>query len=302
MAPLRIAGLRVEVAATTLSLIALACLLWAVFQTARNLSDNVVAGWVAVILASGSVHLARWTMSGMETVLFAALIALANQQLSRKGKHGLLSSAFFGLSTLTRLPGVLHGAVAFGMALCWPGENQWGKLRRLIVTAFPGDREFLRAPDCAGLYHATGAELVPGKFAVVYVPKAAALLGELQQPQTARQWFERGLALMNDATMAQAALAFERCLELDPDNSAAMTNLAYCYLRLGRTKKAQNIFEEVLKSHPRHFDALYGLALAHTKLDNRSQAIAAWKRYIAEAPRSGWKGRAQEHLAQLLAK
>jgi tetratricopeptide (TPR) repeat protein len=107
---------------------------------------------------------------------------------------------------------------------------------------------------------------------------------------------------MNDATMAQAALAFERCLELDPDNSAAMTNLAYCYLRLGRTKKALNIFEEVLKSRPKHFDALYGLALAHTKLDNRSQAIAAWKRYIAEAPRSGWKGRAKEHLEQLLAK
>jgi hypothetical protein len=135
MAPLRIAGLGVEVAATTISLIALACLLWAVFQTARNVSDNVVAGWVAVILASGSVHLARWTMSGMETVLFAALIALANQQLSRKGKHGLLSSAFFGLSTLTRLPGVLHGALAFSVALCWPGENQWSKLRRLIVPA-----------------------------------------------------------------------------------------------------------------------------------------------------------------------
>jgi arabinofuranosyltransferase len=571
LAPLRIAGLPVEIAATTLSLIALAGLLWAVFQTARNLSNNVVAGWVAIILAAGSVHLARWTMSGMETVLFAALIALANQQLSRKGKHGLLSSAFFGLSTLTRLPGVLQGAVAFGAALGRPGQNLWGKLRRLIVpagffllfplghlcfrlayyglplpntayvklggdlssllplglyyfwrflgsggiilllpcllallttrskrnwvvwtlalqvgfhtayviyvggdffefgrffvpivpamavlgsmgilgvcdgyfpdanrwlpvaamflmmisvacahfsaeqkvyaikaqgrigreklarwidqtfpadatlainvaglipyrtrrytidmlglndrhiaqtatqtrtedgvvfvghfkhdgvyvcsrrpdivipggaefmpgrnfleasvhpgvTAFPGDREFLRAPDCAGLYQATGAELVPGSFAVVYIPKAAALLGESQQPQTARQWFERGLALMNDATMAQAALAFERCLELDPDNSAAMTNLAYCYLRLGRTQKAQNIFEEVLKSHPRHFDALYGLALAHTKLDNRSQAIAAWKRYIAEAPRSGWKGRAQEHLEQLLAK
>jgi Tfp pilus assembly protein PilF len=107
---------------------------------------------------------------------------------------------------------------------------------------------------------------------------------------------------MNDATMARAALAFERCLELDPDNSGAMTNLAYCYLRLGRTKKALNIFEQVLKSHPKHFDALYGLAMAHTKLDNRSQAIAAWKRYIAEAPRSGWKGRAKEHLEQLLAK
>ena len=35
------------------------------------------------------------------------------------------------------------------------------------------------------MYHATGAEIVPDSFAVIYAPKAATSLVESQQPQTA---------------------------------------------------------------------------------------------------------------------
>jgi hypothetical protein len=123
IAPLRLAGLSIEAAATTLSVVVIACLFWAVFQTARNLSGNVNAGWIAVILVSGSVHLVRWTVSGLETALFASLIALANRQLSRNKEHDLLSSRFFGLSVLTGPPDVLQTAVAFGAALFQQGGN-----------------------------------------------------------------------------------------------------------------------------------------------------------------------------------
>lgn len=569
LAPLRFVGLEVEVAATALSLIALAILLWAVFKTARNLADNAIAGWVAVILVAGSVHLARWTVSGMETVLFAALLALANQQLSEKGKNGLLSSVFFGLSTLTRLPGLMHGCLAFAAALSGPGENIRSKIKLLILpacvfilfpllqlgfrlvyyglplpntayvklggnladiipsglayywkylssgggvlvllcllaipaivkkrnwviwalamqvafhtayviyvggdffefsrfivpivpamavlasigilqvgewksqyanyglplaaviltllsmfgadksyeeevfvkrlqgraqremvaqwidktypkeatlavnvaglipyrtqrytidmlglsdrhiaqvksqtkigdgitfvghqkhdgvyvcnrkpdvvitgvgeyvpgrnireamanpglTIFPGDREFLRAPACMKEYRAKGVELAANRYAIVYEKVDPLSVEKEQQPKTAKQWFEKGLSLMNAATMAQAASAFERSLEIVPNNNVTKTNLAYCYLRLDRENKALELFQEVMNANSRQYDALYGLALTYTKLDRRADAIAAWKRYIAEAPPSGWKGRAKERLKQLL--
>ncbi|RMF85727.1 MAG: hypothetical protein D6736_16680, partial [Nitrospinota bacterium] len=113
LAPLRLLGLQPELASFVLSLAALALLLGAVFRTASSLADSPVAGGAALLLAASSAHLARWTTSGMETVGFAALLALANQQLALRRQHSLKSSLFFGLAVLTRPNGVLHGAVAF---------------------------------------------------------------------------------------------------------------------------------------------------------------------------------------------
>jgi hypothetical protein len=56
----------------------------------------------------------------------------------------------------------------------------------------------------------------------------------------------------------------------------------------------------ILARHPDIREALYGLALSLEQLNRKSDAIAAWKRYLTQArPGSTWADRAKRHLALL---
>jgi hypothetical protein len=133
LAPLRLLGAGPESAALLLSLVSLVLLLWAVFRCASRLAASSLAGWTALILAAGSVPLASWTVSGMETTCFAALLALANQQLVERERHACGSSLAFGLAVLARPSGALHAAVAFLAALPFSGAQRLEGLRRLLA-------------------------------------------------------------------------------------------------------------------------------------------------------------------------
>jgi hypothetical protein len=135
LAPLRLSGLEVETASLALSVVSLVLLGWAVYHTAKDLAGNRQAGWAALILMLGSHHLARWAGSGMETVFFAALIALANQQLVARDAHAPASSLLYGLAALTRPTGVLHAAIAFVVVLPWNGSQRIGRAIKLFPPA-----------------------------------------------------------------------------------------------------------------------------------------------------------------------
>jgi hypothetical protein len=567
LAPLRILGLAPELASVLLGIAALLALLWAVFRTASSLAQSPIAGWSALLLVAGSAHLAGWTVSGMETVCFAALLALANARLARDARHDLLSSTAFGLATLTRPSGALHALVAFCAAALWPGPERARSLRTLVwpalfflafpaaqllfrllyydaflsnsaavklggewssllpsgvaylwrflasggwvlvvaaglavfarraarswvlwalaaqvlshfayvvcvggdyfpygrflvpvvpalavlggvaleavarrldlrvwswlpaaalvlaflqtglgqlseqrrafervvanraeremiaswlkanlppdtrlalnasgvipyrtgmytvdmlglndrhiagaargpvsdgarfvghfkhdgvyvcsrepdvvltsgarlhrgrnaeeatlqaaVNTFVGDREFLRAPACRDRYRPVHAELAPGRFLVFYRRQAGAAAAQSRAPASAEAWFQQGLSLMRSARLQEAIEAFRRSLEMDPNSAVARTNLGFCLFDLHRYAQAIEVFEQTLERSPQHFDALYGLALAHQNLGQRDEAIAAWRRYIAEAPDSTWKQQARNHLFRL---
>ena len=113
LAPLRLMGLAPEAASFGLALAALTLLLWAVSSAAASLAGSRAAGILAVLLALSSGSLAFWTGSGMETVLFAALLALANASLARRGRLTVPAALLFGLAVLTRPDGVLFFAAAF---------------------------------------------------------------------------------------------------------------------------------------------------------------------------------------------
>jgi hypothetical protein len=132
LAPLRLLGLEPELASLLLSLAALALILWAVFHTASTLAGSSGAGVAGLLLAASSAPLAQWSTSGMETTCFAALIALANQQLAIRHRHSLGSSLLFALAVLTRPPGALLAAVAFAAALLRRGPDRVQTLRRLV--------------------------------------------------------------------------------------------------------------------------------------------------------------------------
>ncbi|GAB4359845.1 MAG: hypothetical protein Kow006_29260 [Gammaproteobacteria bacterium] len=134
LAPLRLLGVPVEIAATVMSQAALVLLLWAVYDSARLLGDSAIAGWAALVLAAGSMPLARWSVSGLETVAFAAFIALANRQLIRAARPDGPSSLLFGLATLTRPNGVLHAAGALSGYLLSGGGRIGARFRSCFLA------------------------------------------------------------------------------------------------------------------------------------------------------------------------
>ena len=116
LAPLQLVGVNPESGSVLLGLCATVWLLYSVFRTASILGGGQSTGWLAVILMCGSLHLATWAVSGMETVLFAAFIAAANWLMVKDSRIGNRSSVMYGLAMLTRPPGALHAAVALLIA------------------------------------------------------------------------------------------------------------------------------------------------------------------------------------------
>lgn len=134
LAPFRLGGISAETASILLSLAALILLLVAVYQTAASIAGDRLAGLAAVILACGSLPLASWSVSGMETVAFAALLALANQRITRQRAPGAGSSLLFGLAALTRPNGLLHGVSALLASLFDTRRPFADRLRRAVLA------------------------------------------------------------------------------------------------------------------------------------------------------------------------
>lgn len=182
----------------------------------------------------------------------------------------------------------------------FPGRSADEAIIQAAANTFPGDREFLRMPECHDKYRPFAEELSPGRFAVVYTRSDAPLDWPTETPTTAEAWFRRGLSLMQHAHLAEAALAFEASLRLRPDHPTAQTNLAYCLLDLHQADRARALFASVSAQHPDFQEALFGLALSLEKLGRRDEAIAAWRKYLSRAQSgSPWAGRALQHLELL---
>jgi len=113
LAPLRLAGLEPELAADALAALALALTAWASARTAEKLTSSRVAGAATLALLGGAAPLAAWTFSGMETLLFTALLSLAACSVASCGRFDARAGALFGLAALTRPEGIAVGLLAF---------------------------------------------------------------------------------------------------------------------------------------------------------------------------------------------
>ena len=224
-------------------------------------------------------------------------IALSPSKYTRDGMSGIGHLKHDGAYVCDRAPdlvltsgGTLHR-----------GRSMEEAIMQAALNTFPGDREFLRAPECSVRYMPVAEELRPGQFVVVYVRQAGPVPPD--EPRSgvasAEEWFGRGIKRMRGAKFVEAIAAFEQSLALRPGNPAAMSNVGFCLLDLQRYREAIAVFDRVLSSRPDHLDALYGLALAHENLHHDDEALRYWRAYIATAPDSPWRERALRHLALL---
>lgn len=139
-------GLDIELASKALGLASGVVCILAAAAISRRLLDGRPTALIAPFVLAINPLFAAWACSGMETVLFSALIAGAAWALAgtETGHYAVpLSAVLLGLSALVRPEGVLFGAIGFAaMAL---GRDKragryfllrWGLTFAAIVTPY----------------------------------------------------------------------------------------------------------------------------------------------------------------------
>lgn len=190
--------------------------------------------------------------------------------------------------------------VVISSGILHSGRSREEAITQAVSNTFVSDRAFLKSKNCSNRYIPEAAELLPGKFVVVYKKQSVTQSDSLPENNaSAREWFNWGLKQLGKARFQEALHAFERARELDPGDPNVLTNLAYVYFDTKQYQNAIRYFEQALNVKADQYDALYGLALVYEKTGDREKSKDLWKRYIQLAPDSPWKDRAKTRLRLL---
>jgi tetratricopeptide (TPR) repeat protein len=155
-----------------------------------------------------------------------------------------------------------------------------------------------------------------------------------EKVQQAEFWFQRGLALEEvGAPVAEAADAYRKAIEINPQASGALVNLgtigfrkgklleaeAY-YLRAvqadpdyplahfnlgnlfdeqGRVEEARSYYQTAIRLNPRYADAHFNLALLCERNNEILRAIGCWQTYLKLDSTSSWARAARKQLDKL---
>jgi tetratricopeptide (TPR) repeat protein len=181
------------------------------------------------------------------------------------------------------------------------------------LRAFPGKSESTRESKAATEAQATEAREQESEF-----------------------WFQRGLTLEESgAPVAEAADAYRKAIELNPNASGALVNLGTISFRMrrlreaetyylravqadpgyalahfnlgnlfdeqGRVEEARSYYQSAIKLNPRYADAHFNLALLCERNNEILRAIGYWQNYLKLDSTSSWSRAARKQLERLKA-
>ena len=150
----------------------------------------------------------------------------------------------------------------------------------------------------------------------------------------AETWFERGVeAERSGISIDRAMAAYQKALEIDPEQASALVNLGtiyynqrdwpraedcYCrallakpsyalahfnlgnlYDETGQWHKALEQYLAALDDQPDYPDAHYNIALLHQTHGEPLKAVRHWRAYLKADPNGYWAGIARRELAKL---
>lgn len=145
---------------------------------------------------------------------------------------------------------------------------------------------------------------------VVAPPAAVKSSGEIRQleslaksnPTNANAWIALGNAQMDAQRFADAIIAYQRALELDPRNVDVRVDMGTCYRGVGQPERALEEYGKALKLNPRHPNAHRnsGVVLAFD-LNRRSEGIKAFEKYLEVFPAAPDAGQIRQEIQSLKA-
>ncbi|MDD5736425.1 MAG: tetratricopeptide repeat protein, partial [Methanothrix soehngenii] len=84
---------------------------------------------------------------------------------------------------------------------------------------------------------------IPLILAVLFV----LCLAVAAQENTADSWYQKGLKLMEDETYEDALIAFNKAIEMDPENASIWMGKGDTLVRMGDYNESQKIYEKSLE-------------------------------------------------------
>ncbi len=117
-------------------------------------------------------------------------------------------------------------------------------------------------------------------------------------PEYADAYCNLGAVRYNQGQRVAARRAFEACLSRAPDHVEANFNLANVLEEAGEDEQALALYRRALAADPIYPDLHINLALLYEKLDRMRPACRHWRRYLQIDPQGPWSAVARQRIAR----
>jgi cytochrome c-type biogenesis protein CcmH/NrfG len=122
-----------------------------------------------------------------------------------------------------------------------------------------------------------------------------------KDPKNGTAWIELGNLLFDAQKIDGAITAYEKALDLQPDNANVLTDLGVMYRKKGQSKEALALFNRAQAVNPKHEVSLFnaGVVLMHD-LNQPQEAKAVWEKLVQLNPSAKTPG--GESIKELIEK
>jgi tetratricopeptide (TPR) repeat protein len=97
--------------------------------------------------------------------------------------------------------------------------------------------------------------------------------------------YNRGIELDHLDRYAEAVLAYDRAVQLEPDYAAAYTNMGVTLAKLGRWEDALHAYHAAIRKQPQYADAHYNLGVTLAELRRWGEALEAFREAVRVNPK-----------------
>jgi tetratricopeptide (TPR) repeat protein len=107
----------------------------------------------------------------------------------------------------------------------------------------------------------------------------------LRNPNDSAAWMHLGNLYFDTGKAKEAIPAYERSLELAPDNPDVLTDLGIMHRDAGNFAKAIDCFNKAVSLNPKHQNAFFNMGVVfYYDLHQREDAVYAWRRLLKTNP------------------
>lgn len=102
--------------------------------------------------------------------------------------------------------------------------------------------------------------------------------------------------LITSGKYNQAIKEIEKALELKPNDSELLTNLAVAYAAKEDYQNALLAINQALRTNKNYLPAIFNRALIYKELKQYNEARSDWEKYVTLDPNSSWANEVKEYL------